>query len=55
MIIQEQISITVEEETVVVQIIAVWTVKKGGKGRNGKQAQGCLQTKGSHIAYLFSF
>lgn len=31
MIIQEQISIIVEKETVVVQIIATWTVKKGGK------------------------
>lgn len=55
MIIQEQISIIVEEETVVVQIIATWTVKKGGKGRKGKQAQGCLQAKGNHIVYLVSF
>ena len=55
MVIQEQISIIVEEKTAVVQIIATWTVKKGGKGRNGKQAQGSLQTKSSHIVYLVSF
>jgi len=52
MIIQEQISIIAEEETVVVQIIATWTVKNCGNGRNGKQEQFCLQTTGSHIVYL---
>lgn len=55
MMIQEQISTIAEEETVAVQIIAIWAVKKGGKRRNGKQAQGCIQTKGSHTVYLVPF
>lgn len=52
---QDQISIIVEEETVVVQITAMWTVKISGKERNVKEAHSCLEIKGGYIVYIVSF